>query len=74
MVNIDLFFINDKLAHLKSLMSYGEYPPTDQAIAVRDELIDEVSVVLASWSRIKEQELVHIEELLKTKDLPLIQY
>ncbi len=66
--------LNNKLAHLKSLMSYGEYPPTKQAIEVRDELIEEVLLVLDEWSEIKRQELVHIEKRLKTKDLPLIQY
>lgn len=56
--------LTNKLAHLNSL-TQGDYPPTDQAIAVRDELNAQVDALLEKFKTIKAQELPKFNELVR---------
>jgi len=44
--------LNNKLAHLSSLNGRGDYPPTDQSIAVRDELTGQIDEQLRNYEKI----------------------
>ena len=50
--------LTNKLAHLNSLMGMGDFPPTEQAKMVKEELVKAIN-----------QQLEHYEQI-KTEDIP----
>jgi len=48
--------LNNKLGHLNSLQ-YGDYPPTDQAVAVQKELFAKIDEQIAIFERILKNEV-----------------
>ncbi|WP_297337215.1 glycosyl hydrolase [Algoriphagus sp.] len=61
--------LNNKLAHLNSVVGNGDFKPTDQAEEVRTELTELIDVQLAKFKKLEQEEiskLLNIEEL-KTK-------
>ncbi len=63
--------LTNKLAHLNSLNS-GDYPPTDQAIAVRDELIGKIDAELMRFETVKTMELPKFNTMVKQKAIDAI--
>ena len=57
--------LTNKLAHLNSIMSVGDYPPTYQAIALKEELTQMIDAQLAEFARIKEFELQEFNQMMK---------
>ncbi len=58
--------LNNKLAHLNSIVGTGEYPPTDQAEEVRTELTELIDAQLAKFKKLEQEEIskiLNIEEL-----------
>jgi hypothetical protein len=55
--------LTNKLAHLNSL-SFGDYPPTDAAVAVRDEMIGLIDVELKKMETVKNMELPAFNKLV----------
>ncbi|MBI1305586.1 MAG: glycosyl hydrolase [Bacteroidetes bacterium] len=64
--------LNNKLAHLNSLVSMGSYGPTDQAVQVKDELIAEVDSRLELFKKICEADLVRLNRMINQRNLPVI--
>jgi len=58
--------LNNKLGHLNSL-SYGDYPPTDQAIEVRDELFTEIDANINEFKRIKSEDIKVFNKLFRER-------
>ena len=58
--------LNNKLGHLNSL-TYGDYPPTNQAIAVRDELFGKIDAQINEFKRIQKEEIKAFNDLFRTK-------
>jgi hypothetical protein len=61
--------LNNKLAHLSSVVGNGDYKPTDQSEAVRKELTEQIDVQLARFRKLEREQisrLLNIEEM-KTK-------
>ncbi|WP_133555968.1 VPS10 domain-containing protein [Algoriphagus boseongensis] len=61
--------LNNKLAHLSSVVGNGDYKPTDQSEAVRTELTEQIDVQLARFRKLEREQisrLLNIEEM-KTK-------
>ncbi|MFK7936581.1 MAG: WD40/YVTN/BNR-like repeat-containing protein [Saprospiraceae bacterium] len=56
--------LTNKLAHLTSL-SFGDYPPTDQAVAVKDDLTQRIDAELATFYQVKKEELPKFNALVK---------
>ncbi|MCB0705878.1 MAG: glycosyl hydrolase [Saprospiraceae bacterium] len=56
--------LTNKLAHLNAISS-GDYPPTDQAIAVKEELIGLVDTQLAILSKIFEEEVPRFNQRIR---------
>lgn len=56
--------LTNKLAHLTSL-TFGDYPPTDQAVAVKNDLTARIDVELAKFYKVKEEELPKFNQLVK---------
>jgi len=61
--------LNNKLAHLSSVVGNGDYPPTDSAEEVRKELTEQIDVQLARFQKLEREQIariLNIEEM-KTK-------
>ncbi len=66
--------LTNKLAHLNSLTQMGnnDFPPTDAAVAVKDELISMIDKELEVWNEVKTDMLPKINEMIRDKKLDVI--
>ena len=64
--------LNNKLAHLASIASAGNYKPTNQMYGVRDKLIQKIDIELNLWNNIKENKLEKINTAIKESNIQLI--
>ena len=64
--------LNNKLAHLTSVASVGNFKPTDQMYNVRDELIGLIDKELKMWNDIKENDLVKLNSTIIENNIQLI--
>ena len=64
--------LNNKLAHLSSVASNGNYKPTDQMIEVKNELIKKINQELKKWDSIKNEELKNLNNEIKNIGIDLI--
>ncbi|MBK7408861.1 MAG: glycosyl hydrolase [Saprospirales bacterium] len=60
--------LTNKLAHLNSLMQ-GEYPPTQQAIAVKEELRQAIDAQLAQFKTVKEVEVATFNRMMRDMEV-----
>ncbi len=63
--------LTNKLAHLNSLMQ-GDYPPTDQAVAVRNELTKLIDVELKKYQMIIGEKLPQFNQMIRTRAVDAI--
>ena len=49
--------LTNKLAHLNSLVTMGDFPPTDQDIAVKNELTVEINTQLDEFDKLVSKEI-----------------
>lgn len=56
--------LNNKLAHLNSLVRMGHYAPTEQAGAVKNELVVEIDKYLAQYQEIKINKLSELNAMM----------
>jgi len=63
--------LNDKLAGLNSA-GRGNYRPTDQMIAVREELFTAIDAELAKLTTVFEEKIPELNDLIREKALPAI--
>jgi hypothetical protein len=64
--------LTNKLAHLTSL-TYGDYPPTEQAEELRRELTMEIDGWLAKWYEIQSVDVSEFNELVRDLRVGVIQ-
>ena len=64
--------LNNKLAAVKGTVQRGEYPPTDQQIDVKDELIDSINVELEKLQELLDNEIPSLNQMAKDLNLPAI--
>ncbi|MEP6796217.1 MAG: glycosyl hydrolase [Saprospiraceae bacterium] len=64
--------LTDKLAYLKSIMGNGEFPPTEQAYAVRKELEAEIDDQLAKLEKVKSDMLPAFNQMIRDKNIDAI--
>ncbi len=64
--------LNNKLAHLNALTSRGEYPPTDQAYTVKEELEELIDVQLEAYKKIRESDIPNLNVMIRDKTLDYI--
>lgn len=58
--------LNNKLGHLNAL-SYGDYPPTDQAVAVKEELFRKIDVQINLFKALKKDKIKAFNQLFREK-------
>ncbi len=64
--------LNNKLASLASLSTSGDYPPTEQAIMVRDELSGKIDAQISKFRQVLNRDLVEINQMIKSKNIDAI--
>lgn len=65
--------LNNKLGHLNSLTSMGNFKPTDQAIAFKDEVTKEIDAELSKVYSIFEKDVKELNQKVKDSGIDLIQ-
>jgi photosystem II stability/assembly factor-like uncharacterized protein len=65
--------LTNKLAHLNSAMSSGDYPPTEQAIVVKNELIAAIDAQLQRFQQVVEKEVPEFNRLVHALEVDAIQ-
>jgi photosystem II stability/assembly factor-like uncharacterized protein len=64
--------LNNKLAHLNSLASAGNFPPTDQMVQFKNEITAEIDKHLAGLSKIFKEDIPAFNELVKQKNIDAV--
>ena len=64
--------LNNKLVALAGNASVGNYRPTDQHLAVRDNLVSLIDIELAAWRTIVEQDVSALNLLISNASIPAI--
>jgi photosystem II stability/assembly factor-like uncharacterized protein len=57
--------LTNKLAHLNSLMSMGDFRPTKQAVSVRDELVADINRHLSDYYKLKENNIPEFNKMVR---------
>ena len=63
--------LTNKMAHLNAIMS-ADYPPTEQAIAVKNELTAQIDGVLAGFRQMKQGEIARFNQLMREREVDAI--
>lgn len=64
--------LTDKLSYLKSIMGNGEYPPTEQAYAVRKEIESGIDKQLALFENVKNEMIPSFNKMIREKHIDAI--
>lgn len=64
--------LNNKLAHLNSLAGSGNFRPTDQMIAFKQEITAEIDAQLAALDKIFKQDVPAFNALVKQKNIDAV--
>ena len=64
--------LNNKLGHLMTLSSIGEYQPTEQAIAFKEEVFEEIDAAIKEFDRIREQMIPELNQMVKEADIKAV--
>ena len=64
--------LNNKLAAVKGTVQQGEYRPTDQQIAVKNELTAKIEAELEKLEALLEQELPAFNDMVRDLQLPAV--
>ena len=64
--------LNNKLAHLNSLTAMGNYQPTDQAVAFKNEIIKEIDDQLAALFELFDTDVKTLNQKVKESAVDLI--
>ncbi len=64
--------LNNKLGHLNSLSSIGNFKPTDQAVAFKNEITAQIDKELAALYKIFETDISELNKKVKESNIDLI--
>lgn len=64
--------LTNKLGYLNSILGNGEYPPTDQAYKVREELMGLIDAELAKYRNVKTEMIPAFNQLARDKQMDAI--
>ena len=65
--------LNNKLAHLNSLTRIGNFGPTDQAIAFKNEITATIDATLTKLYTLFDKEVKELNDKVKKSSINLIQ-
>jgi hypothetical protein len=61
--------LNNKLGHLSNVVGNGDYPPTDQAVEVKNEMTAKIKAEIQKWETIKNTEIPKLNEKVKQMNI-----
>ena len=61
--------LTNKLGHLNALVGMGDFPPTEQDIAVKDELTAKIKVQLDAFNKLISEEISAFNTAFNSKQL-----
>ena len=61
--------LTNKLGHLNSLVSMGDFPPTEQDIAVKNELTKQINEQLSAFNNLIDSEIKAFNAAFNSKNL-----
>jgi photosystem II stability/assembly factor-like uncharacterized protein len=61
--------LTNKLGHLNALVSIGDFPPTEQDIAVRNELTEQIDTQLKAFDKLVDDEIKSFNAAFNSKNL-----
>lgn len=64
--------VNNRLAFLMQDQQRGDYPPTDQATEVKDQLTEELNGYLEDWEQFQSEMLPKLNDLLENKGFQML--
>lgn len=64
--------LNNKLAHLGSLNGQGDFPPTDQSVAFKNEVTGAIDEQLGKWYEIRDKKIPEFNQKVKEKSVDAI--
>jgi hypothetical protein len=64
--------LNNKLAHLNSLQAMGDFQPTDQAIAFKEEITAQIDIELSKLTSIFSKDIIELNKMIKNKEVDAI--
>ncbi len=64
--------LTNKIGAVSSIASYGDFRPTDQAVAVKDELMAKINDQLEKFESIKSEKLPAMNALIREKQVDVI--
>ncbi|MEO5906628.1 MAG: glycosyl hydrolase [Saprospiraceae bacterium] len=64
--------LTDKLAYVGSILGNGEYPPTEQAYAVRDEFHRQIDDQLKAYEAVKNEMIPALNKMIRDKNIEAI--
>jgi hypothetical protein len=64
--------LTNKIGALNSITSFGDFPPTDQAIIVKGELMKKINDQLALFYQIRDEKLPEMNQLIRSKSVDVI--
>ncbi|SMB98672.1 glycosyl hydrolase BNR repeat-containing protein [Hymenobacter roseosalivarius DSM 11622] len=64
--------LNNKLANLVSQASTGDYRPTEQAVAFKKEVTEQINQQLSQFKMLKEQDIPALNKLIRVKSVDAI--
>ncbi|NNF05705.1 MAG: glycosyl hydrolase, partial [Candidatus Eisenbacteria bacterium] len=64
--------LNNRLSFLSSLSGYGDFSPTDQTIAVQEEVTKLIDEQLRAWRSIRDSKIPEFNDLVKEAAIPAV--
>jgi len=64
--------LNNKLAHLNSLVSIGDFKPTEQAVAVKNEIWGFIDTELTRFKKVLDTDIPALNKMIKDKEVDAI--
>jgi len=64
--------LTDKLAYVSSMLGSGEYPPTEQAYAVKKELVEQIDAELKKFEKVKTEMIPAFNKMIRDKSIEAI--
>ncbi|MFO7889629.1 MAG: glycosyl hydrolase [bacterium] len=65
--------LNNRLSSLARVVSVGDYPPTQQAMEVKEKLIKQIDQELKKLLNIMKQQVPQLNQLIHTYNIPLVE-
>jgi len=64
--------LNDQLGNVMEVVAQGDFPPTVQAVQVKDMLMEKINAQLDRWKTIREKDLPVLNQLVRQLEVDII--